>query len=46
MNTTRTNTPREVKPRRPRRFAPLSERLATVRSFPSFGSSALTGILR
>jgi hypothetical protein len=46
MNTTTKNTPREVKPRRARTLAPLSERLATVRAYPRFGSSALTGVLR
>jgi hypothetical protein len=44
MNNT-TNT-KGGKLRRGRRAAPLSERLATVRSYPRFGSSALTGILR
>ncbi|NDV60837.1 hypothetical protein G0Q06_00055 [Puniceicoccales bacterium CK1056] len=46
MNNTTKNTPKGVKPRRARTLAPLSEKLATVRSYPSFGSSALTGILR
>jgi hypothetical protein len=42
------NTPNTKggKLRRGRRAAPLSERLANVRSYPRFGSSALTGILR
>lgn len=46
MNNTLKNTPKGVRPRRGRMLAPLSERLATVRSYPSFGSSALTGVLR
>lgn len=32
--------------RRSRYLAPLSERLNTMRDYPRFGSSALTGILR
>ncbi|MFO7724675.1 MAG: hypothetical protein R6V45_03915 [Oceanipulchritudo sp.] len=46
MDNTLKNTPRGEKPRRVRSRSTLSERLATVRSYPSFGSSALTGILR
>lgn len=46
MNDTLKNTPKGVKPRRVRTRATLSERLATVRSYPGFGSSALTGVLR
>jgi hypothetical protein len=46
MNSIRKNTPSENKPRRGRTRASLSERLATVRSYPGFGSSALTGIFR
>lgn len=46
MNNTPTNTPKGVRPRRGRTMPRLSERLATVRSYPSFGSSALTGVLR
>jgi hypothetical protein len=46
MNNTTKNTPKGVKPRRVRTGGSLSERLATVRSYPSFGSSALTGVLR
>jgi hypothetical protein len=46
MNTISKNTPKAGKPRRARTLAPLSERLATVRSYPRFGSSALTGVLR
>jgi hypothetical protein len=46
MNNTPKTTVREGKPRRGRAIAPLSERLATVRAYPRFGSSALTGVLR
>ncbi|MEY3000858.1 MAG: hypothetical protein RL648_1072 [Verrucomicrobiota bacterium] len=46
MNNTPKNTVRGGKSRRGRTLAPLSERLAIVRDYPRFGSSALTGILR
>jgi hypothetical protein len=40
------NTAKGVRRKRSRYQAPLSERLATVRSYPGFASSALTGFLR
>lgn len=46
MNNTSKNTPKGIKSRRARIVAPLSERLATYRGYPRFGSSALTGVLR
>ena len=46
MKDTLKNTPKGIRPRRGRTLAPLSERLATIRNYPRFGSSALTGVLR
>lgn len=47
MNSNNTKTAAKGNWRRRSRYVgSLSDRLATVRSYPGFGSSALTGILR